>query len=422
MKGAQALCIIVLLIGFSRSPGAGGLVETQPVTLEFQDAPVAVVLQALADYQRLNLVVASGVTGNITLRLAEVPWQSALAVILQMSRLSAERQDNILLVFPQEDVLEQLSLQQAQEKQAQEGQPLQALSQTLSYADVDEVALSLQAQRGILLSARGTLMVDKRNNRLHIRDSAAALAVLKPWLQEMDQPLTQVQLAAYIVTISRDSLRELGVNWGLNGENTAAKPLRINNFSVDLGLERRAVSGSFQLARLSGRLLELELSALEQENQVAIVAAPRLLTAHQQTASIKQGAEIPYEVSSGSSGATSIEFKEAVLGMEVTPKVLSNGKITLKLQITQNTPGRSLKRGSGEVLAIDKQEIKTQVTVADGETVVLGGIFQQQSSSGSDKVPLLGDIPLLGTLFRRETDQQQRRELVIFITPTLVKG
>jgi protein transport protein HofQ len=237
----------------------------------------------------------------------------------------------------------------------------------------------------------------------------------------MDTPLEQVQLAAHIVTISSENLRELGVRWGLAAEERPAKTLRIDNFSVGLPVDSSAITAGFHLARISGRILDLELSALEQENQVEIIASPRLLTAHLQTASIKQGTEIPYEVSSGSSGATSIEFKDAVLGMEVTPKILPNGRITLTLQISQNMPGRSIKQGEGEALAIDKQEIKTQVTVKDGETIVLGGIFQRQRTQAADKVPGVGDIPLLGALFKHSNQQHKRRELVIFITPTLIK-
>lgn len=208
---------------------------------------------------------------------------------------------------------------------------------------------------------------------------------------------------------------------GAGGRRKASQKLRIDNFSVGLPVENSAITAGFHLARISGRILDLELSALEQENQVEIIASPRLLTAHLQTASIKQGTEIPYEVSSGSSGATSIEFKDAVLGMEVTPKILPNGRITLTLQISQNMPGRSIKQGEGEALAIDKQEIKTQVTVKDGETIVLGGIFQRQRNQATDKVPGVGDIPLLGSLFKHSNQQHKRRELVIFITPTLVK-
>ncbi len=160
---------------------------------------------------------------------------------------------------------------------------------------------------------------------------------------------------------------------------------------------------------------------MEQENQIEIIASPRLFTSHQQTASIKQGTEIPYEVSAGNSGATSIEFKEAILGMEVTPSVLGNGRIQLKIRISQNVPGRSIQTGKSAVLSIDKQEIETQVTLKDGQTLALGGIFQQQRTQGKNQVPLLGNIPLISALFRHQSQEHKKRELVIFITPRLVR-
>lgn len=211
------------------------------------------------------------------------------------------------------------------------------------------------------------------------------------------------------------------VRWGLAADERPAQPLRLDNFNVGLPQQKSTLSAGFHLVRLSGRVLNLELTALEQENRVEIIANPRLLTAHMQTASIKQGTEIPYEVSSGASGATSVEFKEAVLGMDVTPKVLPDGRITLTLHISQNMPGRSVSRGEGEALTIDKQEIKTQITVKDGETIVLGAIFQRLSGQAEDKVPGVGDVPLLGSLFKQSSKQHKRRELVIFITPTLIK-
>ncbi|TQI77711.1 protein transport protein HofQ [Serratia fonticola] len=415
MKGYSWLLAGVLLLPLR---GMGAVQKEKPVSLVFHDTPVSLILQALAEYQQLNLVAAEGVDGNLTLRLEEVPWQQALAVVLRMGKLTMTLEGNVMMIFPE---LDEEELQHRQQVLAQQ-LPLQSLTITLQNAQASEVAQSLDSQRGKLLTERGTVLVDKRTNALLMRDTAQALAQIKSWVMEMDTPLEQVQLAAHIVTISSENLRELGVRWGLSAEERPAQTLRIDNFSVGLPIENSPVTVGFHLARLSGRILDLELSALEQENEVEIIASPRLLTAHQQTASIKQGTEIPYEVSNGTNGATSIEFKEAVLGMEVTPKILPNGRITLTLQISQNTPGRSIKQGAGEALAIDKQEIKTQVTVKNGETIVLGGIFQRQSAQGADKVPGIGDVPLLGSLFKHSSKQHKRRELVIFITPTLIKA
>lgn len=396
--------------------------QNKRVSMEFQDTPVTTVLQALADYQQLNLITANGVSGTINLRLVDVPWKQALAIILRNSKLSMELEGNVMMISPQQDKV--VKQQQDDEKQAAQMQPLplQTLTRRLQYADAQEVAKSLAVQLGTLLSKGGSVRADKRLNALLIRDNAEALTLVKNWLDEIDKPLEQVQLSAHIVTISNESLRELGVSWGLSSEETKPRPLRLNNFNVSLPLDNSAIALGFHAARISGRMLDLELTALEQENQVEIIASPRLVTAHQQMASIKQGTEIPYEVSSGANGATSIEFKEAVLGMEVTPKVLPDGHITLTLHISQNAPGRSLKQGNGEALAIDTQEIKTQVTVKDGETLVLGGIFQHQQTNSTEQVPGIAKIPVIGSLFKQQRGDKTRRELVIFITPTLIKS
>ncbi|HFF9831812.1 DNA uptake porin HofQ [Serratia marcescens] len=414
MKGLAGLGVALWCL----SLGIVQAQDKQQVSLEFQDAPVTVILQALADYRQMNLIVSPGVSGNLTLRLENVPWPQALALTLRMGKLTMTREGSVMLVAPEPDAQEK---KQQREALAQR-QPLHSLTLTLQNGDAAEIAESLNAQRGALLSERGSVLADKRTNTLLLRDTAPILVQLKKRVTEMDAPLAQVQLAAHIVTINSESLRELGVRWGLAADEKPTRPLRPGNLGVNLPLERSAVSAGFHLARISGRLLSLELTALEQENQVEIIASPRLLTAHLQTASIKQGTEIPYEVSSGASGATAIEFKEAVLGMEVTPKVLPDGRITLTLHISQNMPGRAISRGAGEALTIDKQEIKTQITVKSGETLVLGGIFQRHSGKTADKVPGLGDAPLLGGLFRQSGVQQKKRELVIFITPTLIKG
>ncbi|WAZ18019.1 DNA uptake porin HofQ [Serratia marcescens] len=414
MKGRAGLGVALWCLAL----GAAQAQDKQRVSLEFQDAPVTVILQALADYRQMNLIAAPGVSGNLTLRLENVPWPQALALTLRMGKLTMTREGSVMLIAPEPDAQEK---KQQREALAQR-QPLHSLSLTLQNGDAAEIAESLNAQRGALLSERGSVLADKRTNTLLLRDTAPILAQLKKRVTEMDAPLAQVQLAAHIVTINSESLRELGVRWGLAPDDRPTRPLRPGNLGVNLPLERSAVNAGFHLARISGRLLSLELTALEQENQVEIIASPRLLTAHLQTASIKQGTEIPYEVSSGASGATAIEFKEAMLGMEVTPKVLPDGRITLTLHISQNMPGRAISRGAGEALTIDKQEIKTQITVKNGETLVLGGIFQRHSGKTADKVPGLGDAPLLGGLFRQSGAQQKKRELVIFITPTLIKG
>lgn len=393
-----------------------------PISLIFEDAPIGKVLQALAEYQQLNLMVSPDVEGVLTLRLYDVSWQQALDLVKKMGRLSIEKDGNVMLVFPQ-------GREQELQKRAEEGRavaelnaPLETRTLTLKYADAATVNSSLQNERIRLMTPRGSITLDTRTNTLLLRDTHKALTQTVRWLQQLDVPLEQVELAAQIVTISEESLRELGVNWGLSSEEQVAGALRVSQLRVDLGVARPAGALGFTLAKLDGRLLDLELSALEREHQADIIASPRLFTSHQQTASIKQGTEIPYAVSTGNNGSTTMEFKEAMLGMEVTPVVQGNGRILLKLHISQNMPGRTMRSGENEVLTIDKQEIDTQVTLRDGQTLALGGIFQQQSTTGQTRIPLLADVPLLGGLFRHDMREQKRRELVIFITPRLVQN
>ncbi|WP_279203002.1 DNA uptake porin HofQ [Obesumbacterium proteus] len=398
--------------------------DSAPITLTFFDAPLVNVLQALADNRHLNLMVSDEVKGNTSVKLVDVPWQRALQAIARMNQLSIEQTGNILFVQTAESVDRHLELVHKKQQQEKD-QEKTSVSIALQQADVDAVVKSLTQQKSGLLSAQGSISADPRTNTILVRDFPENTRAAQAWIAELDQPVSQVQLTAHIVTINRESLNELGIRWGTTEPEDSATSdssgFRLNQFNMGLPVEGRAFNAGFQVARIGGRLLELELSALEKEDNVEIIASPHLMATNLQTASIKQGTEIPYEVSSGASGSTSIEFKEAVLGMEVTPRVMRNGKITLMLQITQNMPGRSIKQGDGEALAIDKQEIKTQVTLNDGETVILGGIFQRQTVHGKTQVPKLGDVPLLGALFRDSTEEAKRRELVIFITPRLVK-
>ncbi|CCP08782.1 Protein transport protein hofQ precursor [Erwinia amylovora MR1] len=410
----RILCLWMALI----SPLAAA---QPPLTLAFDNAPVAQVLQALADYQQLNLVVAPGVEGHLSLRLKDVPWRQALQLVIKTGKLSMEQQGNVLMVFPASWQQEEQRKAAGQREEQEKMLPLFDRILTLVHADAASVNTSLQSERAKLMSARGSITLDSRTNSLLLRDTEKALAQTEHWVRQLDVPLEQIELAAQIVTMSEESLRELGVTWGMSGEAQVADALRTSQLRVDLASGRPAGVAGLTLAKLDGRLLELELSALESEHQADIIASPRLFTSHQQTASIKQGTEIPYEVSTGNSGSTTMEFKEAMLAMEVTPLVQSNGRILLKLHISQNVPGRNMRSGENEVLTIDKQEIDTQVMLKDGQTLALGGIFQQQSATGSSRVPWLGDIPLLGSLFRHDVRQQKRRELVIFITPRLVR-
>ena len=386
------------------------------MTLVVDDVPVTQVLQALAEQERKNLVVSPDVSGVVSLHLTDVPWKQALQTVVKSAGLVLRQEGSILHVHSEGWQNEETARQEAEIARRQASLPLENRHIALHYAD----AMELAKAGGKLLSAKGSLTVDKRTNRLLVRDNSPTLALVEQWVAQMDLPIEQVELAAHIVTINEKSLRELGVKWTLAEAEMAGAVGQVTTIASDLSVANATTRVGFNIGRINGRLLDLELSALEQQQQLDIIASPRLLASHLQPASIKQGSEIPYQVSSGESGATSVEFKEAVLGMEVTPTVLPKGRIRLKLRISQNMPGQMLQQADGEVLAIDKQEIETQVEVKSGETLALGGIFSNKNKTGKDSIPLLGDIPWLGQLFRHDGKENDRRELVVFITPRLV--
>ncbi|OAT21686.1 PilQ family type IV pilus biogenesis protein [Buttiauxella gaviniae ATCC 51604] len=405
--------LLVLTLPLSCQAGKG-------ISLVLDNAPVTQVLQALAEHQNVNLMVAPGVDGVLSLNLIDVPWKQAFELVLNSAELSQQREGNVIQIFPKARLREQHAQAVEQRKQQALDQPMFYQVFTPHHADVEDLSTSLKSGGNKLLSAQGNITADKRTNRLIVRDNKAVLKQIADWVKEMDLPIGQVEISAHIVTINQDKLRELGVKWSTAEQKGESKLPQTTGFSADLSVNNATTKVGFNIARIDGRLLELELSALEQQQQLEIIASPRLMAAHQQPASIKQGTEIPYQVSSGESGATAIEFKEAVLGMEVTPTIQSDGNIRLKLRISQNMPGRSIQQSDGEVLAIDKQEIETVVAVKNGETLALGGIFQQHNTDSSDSVPLLGSIPIVGSLFRHDAKNHQRRELVVFITPRLI--
>lgn len=402
----MTLRILLLLLAISQPLWAAA---PKPVTLEVDDVPVVQVLQALVAQENRNLVVSPDVTGSLSLNLTRVPWRQALQTVVTSAGLVLQEDGGIFYVHT-------AAWQREQQARRLLEAPLVSHSIPFTWADAGDVQKN--AER--LLSPKGSLSVDKRTNRLWVRDNQSVVDVLKRWAEQMDLPVEQVELSAHIVTINEKSLRELGVKWNLAEATEAGKVGQVTTLGADLSVASATTHVGFNIGRINGRLLDLELSALEQKQQVDIIASPRLLASHMQPASIKQGSEIPYQVSSGESGATSVEFKEAVLGMEVTPVVLPGGRVRLKLHISENMPGQVLQQADGETLAIDKQEIETQVEVKSGETLALGGIFSQKNKTGSDSVPGLGKIPWIGQLFRHDGKDNERRELVVFITPRLV--
>ena len=427
--------------------------EGKLISINFQDIPVRNVLQLIADYNQFNLVVSDSVEGNLTLRLDGVPWQQVLDIILQVKGLDKRVDGNVILVAPKDEL--DLREKQQLEKQKLEKEIGELSSEIIkvNFAKASDIAEMINGEGNIsMLSDRGSMTIDERTNSLLIRELPENIEVIREIIESLDIPVKQVQIEARIVTINEGNMDELGVRWGftsINGSHTVGGSIENNLATIGLydgggdgdgegddggssvGIDDflnvnlaatspNATSIAFQVAKLgSDTLLDLELSALQQESKAEIISSPRLITTNKKPAYIEQGTEIPY-LESSSSGATSVTFKKAVLSLKVTPQITPDNRLVLDLSVTQDRPGQVVKTGTGEAVAIDTQRIGTQVLVNNGETVVLGGIFQHSITNSVDKVPLLGDLPLLGALFRRSYENVGKSELLIFVTPKVV--
>ncbi|MFM5027679.1 type IV pilus secretin PilQ [Aeromonas rivipollensis] len=423
--------------------------QGKPISLNFQDIPVRTVLQIIADFNNLNLVTTDSVSGNITLRLDGVPWEQALDIILKVRGLDKRLDNNILLVAPADEIAAREKQQLESRNQVADLAPLYTEYLQINYAKASEVAALLSSDSTKLLSPRGAVSVDERTNVLVVKDTADVISNVKRMLDILDIPVKQVVIEARMVTIDDGFDEALGVRWGVtkndgHGNGTSGtiegndgsgngnlnpdgsintnmtRPDVADRLNVNLPVTNAAGTLAFQVARLAnGTLLDLELSALEKESKAEIIASPRVTTANQKPALIEQGTEIPY-VESSSSGATSVTFKKAVLSLKVTPQITPDNRVILDLTVTQDTKGETVPTGTGDAVSINAQSITTQVLVNNGETLVLGGIYQQTIKSDVSKVPLLGDIPGLGYLFKKTTSENKKRELLIFVTPRIV--
>lgn len=390
-------------------------IQDDRISLNFYQSSASSILQTLADYQQMNLVIVEGGDNIQTIKLNDVSWRTALDIVMLTAKLQYVIDGNLLIVSKKPDPSFALEQQRQQQKDIEQQLPLTYATFSVNHADIQSIVTMITQQQ--ILSERGKVFIDNRTNSVILHDTDQRVDEIRTLINHLDKPVPQVHISAHIVTMSSESANELGIKWNYNGSSSQL----LDSFNINMGVANPSAAIGFNLAKRSGNLLNLELSALEAENQLEIIASPNLFTSHQHTASIKQGTEIPYEVSSGNNGSTAIEFKQAVLGLEVTPRILANNQMELILYITQNTAGRSIKRSDGgEALAIDTQEIRTQVLVNDGETLILGGIFQQSYVGNQQSVPGVSKIPVLGELFKYEGSKQQKRELVIFITPHLV--
>jgi type IV pilus assembly protein PilQ len=427
------------------------------LSLNFQDIDVRAVLQLIADFTDLNLVASDTVSGKITLRLQNVPWDQALELILKTKGLDKRQVGNVLMVAPAAEIAERERQEIETNKQLEELAPLQTEFIKVLYADAQELFELFDDDNngrgsdddgpstGSILSPRGSVIVDERTNSLLITETAEKLEEFRRLIKLIDVPLRQVLIEARIVIASSDFSKQLGVKWGgakigsinknpfdvggsletledIGDGRSGSGPITIG-FPDALGVDLGVATPTSKIAigyTSSDLLLQLELSALEASGHGEVVSQPKVITGDKQKASIESGTEIPYQTAS-SSGETTIEFKDAVLKLDVTPRITPDDRIIMTLKINQDSIGEFVDGEFGsQVPTIDTTELRTEVLVENGETVVLGGIFQTEDIEAVSKTPFLGDLPYIGRLFKRTTNSQTKTETLIFITPRIL--
>jgi type IV pilus assembly protein PilQ len=426
------------------------------LTLNFQDIETRAVLQLLADASGQNIVVSDSVQGSVTLRLQNVPWDQALDIVLRTKGLDKRRNDNVIMVAPTEELASREKAELAARADVQELAPLRSEYLQVNYAKASDLAQLITAKEGGgLLSKRGSVSVDERTNTLLLQDSTDRLDDIRRLVSTLDIPIRQVQIEARIVIVSDDFSRELGARAGFSGFDTYGSGTGLgytsgsalaNDIAIEELLENGNLgfvvsdvdgvapprynvnlpvanpAGSLAFALLGpDYLVDLEISAAQAEGRGEVISTPRVITANQREAVIQQGVEIPYQ-ESASSGATTIQFKEAVLELRVTPQVTPDNRIILDLNIKKDSVGNIIVGGAGQqVPSIDTRQITTQVLVNDGQTVVLGGILETERRETEKKVPYLGDVPVLGRIFKTTGKTNNKDELLIFVTPKILR-
>ncbi|MDG0969732.1 MAG: type IV pilus secretin PilQ [Porticoccaceae bacterium] len=432
-------------------------VETDRISLNFKDIPVRDVLQIMADFKSLNLVASASITGKITLKLASVPWNRALDIVLNTSGLGLRLQDNILVVAPLKELAD-IDRQRIESNNSQNSlAPLETFVARIKYAEASDiyemfVGSSESAQKetgsGAIsnVSSRGSITIDKRTNTIIMTDINEKIDAFKSMLELIDIPVRQVLMEAKIVIADTDFRKEIGASWGFSGVKVRGDGENINlsgiedsttssldflwdnidlvppasmvDLGVDLGLA--SPSGSLSLGYLAKNVLvDLELAALESDGFAEIVSQPSIVSADKQKASIKSGVEIPYQLVNTNNTNTTIQtqFKEAVLQLEITPQITPDNRVIMDIMIKQDTLGGYTSTG---VPFINVTQIVTQASVEHGETLVLGGIFQSEQIQSDESVPVLGDVPVLGNLFKKQMRLADKREILIFITPKII--
>jgi type IV pilus assembly protein PilQ len=428
------------------------------LTLNFQDIEARAVLQLLADASGQNIVVSDSVQGNVTLRLQNVPWDQALDIVLRTKGLDMRKRDNVIIVAPADELAAREKADLAARKDIQELAPVRSEFLQINYAKAQEMADLIKSQGSSMLSARGAVAVDERTNTLLLQDTSDRLADIRRLVQTLDIPVRQVLVEARIALVNDDFTRALGVRAGFtsvrrNGNDgviVTSGSAEATDTGLSSALDNLQNSGSpfpvaiptgtsapsrynvnLPITNPAGRIatmilgsdyvVDLELSAAQAEGRGEVVSSPRLITANQKEASIEQGVEIPYQ-ESASSGATTVQFKKAVLSLKVTPQITPDNRIILDLNVKKDSVGQVLvASGGANVPSIDTREVTTQVLVNDGQTVVLGGILESDRRHDETKVPYLGDIPVLGHLFKTTRRTNNKDELLIFVTPKILR-
>ncbi|MGD8547096.1 MAG: type IV pilus secretin PilQ family protein, partial [Thiohalophilus sp.] len=417
----------------------------EKLSLNFQNIEVRAVLQLIADFTGINMVTSDTVSGNVTLRLKNVPWDQALDLILKTKGLDKRQNGNVMLIAPAQEIAAREKLELEANKQVEALAPLINESIQVNYAKAKEIATLLRTKDSEFLSDRGNVNVDERTNKLLVQETAERIDAIISLVQELDVPVRQVLIESRIVLASTNFSKELGVRFGVSrdihpearvngGENGAVSgdlfatneilngdPVTApGRWNVNLPAASSAAGSiGLALAKLPfGTLIELELSAAQAEGESEIISSPRVITSNQQEAVIESGQEIPYQEAS-SSGATSVSFKKAVLSLKVTPQITPDDRVIMDLEVSKDNPDfGNLVLG---VPPINTQSVATQVLVNNGETVVLGGVYEQTKSNTVNRVPFFADLPIVGALFRSRSELDEKNELLIFVTPKIVK-
>jgi type IV pilus assembly protein PilQ len=411
------------------------------ISLSFQSVDIRSLLQIIADVAGTNMVISDSVSGDIAMRLQNVPWDQALDIILRTKGLGMRRQGNVMMVAPVAELAAREKAELEAEHQIVQLAPLRSEIIQVNYAKATDLKALLTTDKSSLLTERGRVSVDERTNTLIVLESRDKIAEIRELVGKLDIPVRQVLIESRIVIANDDYSKELGTRFGVTtqgGGRTNGNPLvstsgtatstdavvtsggtaippQANRFNVNLPVTNPA--GSIALAILgSSYLVDLELSAMQTEGRGEVISTPRVITANGKQALIEQGQDVPYQSSSGNAG-TNIQFKKAVLSLAVTPQVTPDNRVMMDLTVTNDSIGQIIQGNP----AIDTKRVTTQVLVKTGETVVLGGVYQQTTSKTANKVPLLGDIPLLGSLFRKDSNSATKRELLIFITPKILQ-